>query len=208
MLGGDYVASGSYESLQWIATEMRNRYECKLHLLEPDATDESQVKVSNRITSWHGNGRGSLLTYEAGPRHAEIIVHEFGLQDAKRLATFVVEIEIEETEVPLKETQATRYKSLVARANHLVADWPDLQYACREQSTVMAKPTEKCLEKLKRLGKYLKGKPRFVHRYPRLDGKRSLITYTDANFLWRQGLSQTYIRRLHSAGDTLYKIME
>lgn len=139
--GDDYVASGSDLNLKWMAKEMPDKYECKVHILGPDIADESQVKNLNRMTTWHGKGKGPMITYEADPRHAEIIIREFGLQDAKPLTTPVAKIEIESEERILEESQATRYKSLVAKVNYLSADRPDIQFTCRELSTSMSKPT-------------------------------------------------------------------
>ena len=65
----------------------------------------------------------------------------------------------------LDDFQAARYKSPVARANYLAADRPDVQFARRELNTAMAKPIDEDWEKLKRPGRYVKGRPRMVHPY-------------------------------------------
>ena len=82
----------------------------------------------------------------------------------------------------LDEFQTTRYKSLVARANYLAADRPDIQFACRELSIAMSKPINDDWTKLKRLGRYLEEKPRLVHKYARLSTTRALRTFTDASW--------------------------
>ena len=48
------------------------------------------------------------------------------------------------------------------RASYLAQDRPDIQYAVKELARGMSSPTEADAQKLKRLGRYLLGKPRMV----------------------------------------------
>lgn len=68
--GGDYVANGSDAAMGWMYKQMKDRYECKLHMLAPDMDDNSQVMVLNRANAWHNRSKESFLTCEADPRHA------------------------------------------------------------------------------------------------------------------------------------------
>ena len=54
---------------------------------------------------------------------------------------------------------------LAARANYLAADRPDIQYSAKEICRWMQEPTELSVIALKRLARYLKGKPRLVFNY-------------------------------------------
>lgn len=175
------MASCSDNAFNWMTKAMKHRYERKVHTLGPDKKDESQTKALNRIITWVHTGNESIITCEAYSRHAEIIDNDLGLKDAKSLSTPITKIEVEANDELLDEYQATRYKSLTARANHVVADRPGIQLVCREFSTYMVKPTKSSWEKRQRLGKYLKGKIRFVHQYAKFDKKWSMITYTVAN---------------------------
>ena len=60
---------------------------------------------------------------------------------------------------PLDAGDETRYRALVARANYLTPDRADIAFAVKEQAKAMSKPTVGDWERLKRLGRYLKGKP-------------------------------------------------
>ena len=56
----------------------------------------------------------------------------------------------------------------MARANCLSNDRPDIQFAVKKLATSMSNPTNRNWQELKRLGRYLKGKPRLVRNQIRL----------------------------------------
>lgn len=72
-------------------------------------------------------------------------------------------------------------RSLVARANYLALDRADFEFACKELSSKMARPSKGDWEGLKRLGRYLKGAPRIVHPLPWKPNLNGMIAYSDAN---------------------------
>ena len=53
----------------------------------------------------------------------------------------------------------TRYRALVARISYLSQDRPDLKFASMQVCCAMAKPTMRDMERVKRIGRYLVGKP-------------------------------------------------
>ena len=113
----------------------------------------------NRILRYRKSG----IEIEADLRHAEIIVQQLGLENAKPLSNPLAdEVKRPDDEIELNANYTTQYKSIVARANYLAADRTDIQYAVKTLATSMAKPTNGDWQKLKRLGRYLVGKPRLV----------------------------------------------
>ena len=60
---------------------------------------------------------------------------------------------------------ASMCRALVARANYLSQDRSDIQFAVKELSRTMSKPTVGDLKKLKRLGRYLITRTRSVVSY-------------------------------------------
>ncbi len=58
--------------------------------------------------------------------------------------------------------QATMYRALTARGVYLAQDRTDVQYAFKELIRNMSTPTKGRWEKLKWLGRYLKGRERIV----------------------------------------------
>ena len=66
------------------------------------------------------------------------------------------------TSIILSEERATEYPSATARGNFLASDRVDITYAVKECARSMAAPTENDWNKLVRLARYLKGRPRLV----------------------------------------------
>ena len=66
---------------------------------------------------------------------------------------------------PLSPDMHTHFRAIAARANYLSADRPDCQYAAKEVCRWMLAPTELSMAALKRLGRYLVGRPRLVFKY-------------------------------------------
>jgi hypothetical protein len=65
----------------------------------------------------------------------------------------------EDNEDPLSDADSTKYRGLAARANFLAQDKPDIAYAVKELCRGMSKPVARDMEALKRLARYLAGKP-------------------------------------------------
>ena len=58
----------------------------------------------------------------------------------------------------------TRYRSVVATANFISQDRPDVRFAVKELCRKMARPTCASWRKLKKLVRYLRGQPRVVQK--------------------------------------------
>ena len=119
----------------------------------------------NRILRWTHEG----WEVEPDQRHADIIVHELGLQDAKPVCTpGESRSRSEESEEcdPLESELASKYRAIAARANYLAGDRTDIMYSVKEICRHMASPTKGAWKKLKRLGRYLKGNARIAMKYP------------------------------------------
>ena len=52
-------------------------------MLGPEKRHLQEVRVFNRVLTWTATG----ITYEADPRHAEIIIRELGLETCKPVTT-------------------------------------------------------------------------------------------------------------------------
>ena len=66
-------------------------------------------------------------------------------------------------EAEMSQHDATKYRGVTARLDFLSQNRADLQYPSKECSRYMAKPLNKHWNDLKRIGRYLIGKPRVVH---------------------------------------------
>ena len=61
-------------------------------------------------------------------------------------------------------------------------DRSDIQFSVKEICREMSSPKKESLKKLKRLGQYLKGKPRVVWKFDTQEQQMSIDVYTDANW--------------------------
>ena len=107
---------------------------------------------------------------EADPRHCERRLADLELSGdgVKHAPTPGVKPTAQKVadENPLGETEHTKYRAIAARANYFAADGPDLHSACKEVCCQMAKPTDLAPGALKRVGRFVVGKPRLVWNYP------------------------------------------
>ena len=74
------------------------------------------------------------------------------------------------------------YRGMTARMNYLSSDRADIAYAIKELARSMSAPTKGCWERLKRLGRYLVGKPRAVVNFNWQKIPTKLTAYTDADW--------------------------
>ena len=179
--GDDYTFLGSDAQLQWAKKMMSDEYEIKVRgLLGPDKTDDKQIRILNRCLEWRPDG----LAYEADPRHAEIVVKELGMMDSKAVVTPGIKVVINEDEDDprLGPEASTKYKQLVARLNFLSQDRHDIAYATKELARGMANPTESDLERLKRMGRYLRGRMRYVIRYHFQKDTYAINSFSDSDW--------------------------
>ena len=158
--GDDYVNTGNPEHLRWLKAQLEKNYQVKIQMLGPEDDQLKQVKILNRIVTWDEK-RG--LSYEADPRHVEIIKQQLTLEEAKAVSTPGTKEEdriAADQDEPLDEDQATRYRALTARCNYLSPDRPDVSFAVKELARNMASPKKGDWTRPKRLGRHLVGHPR------------------------------------------------
>ena len=120
--------------------------------------ETTEIAVLNRVVRWASRG----IEYEADPRHAAIIIHELDLVGARKVGTPGVKGNAEVGE-PLNGQDATQFRALAARGNYLAQDRVDIAYAVKELTRCMSKPTSKDMVTLKRLGRYMVGRPRLIN---------------------------------------------
>ena len=164
--GGDYVSSAKPEQLKWLKGELERKYQIKIQWLGPNKEHQQEVKILNRIVGWdHNKG----FVFEVDPRHAEIIIDQLGLTEARIVSTPGTKDEgktSEDCEEPLGDKQASQYRAITARCNYITPDRPDIAYTVKELARRMSTPTRGEWAKLKRLGRYLLGRPRVQQTYP------------------------------------------
>ena len=162
--GDDFTAAGPKASLDWYESAVENKYELKKGgRLGPGPTDDRETTCLNRVIRWCDHG----LEYEADPRQVEKFVEELDLVGANSCVSPGIKPLADQyaSDKPLDPSSHTQFRALAARANYLSADRPNCQFAANEVCRWMSSPTEMSMAALKRLGRYLVGRPRLVFRY-------------------------------------------
>ena len=207
--GDDFVCVADDADLDWVKELLSKHYKNKSSLLGPSGRGEQEGRILGRIIRYEKWG----IQYEPDPVHAEMVIREMGLENAKPVATPMSETGrpdetgsiqdrrksvgsqkdrplklpsedcLPEPDSPLLEDdRLKRYQSVAARINYLAMDRPDLQYASKETMRKMSAPTEDDELKLKRIGRYLIGRPRLVLRILWASVPRHLLVYVDSDF--------------------------
>ena len=164
--GEDFTAAGPTNQLDWFEGVLRGHYELTVGgKLGPGPSDDKEATVFNHIISWAGEG----VEYEADPRQAEKLLEELELagEGVKGVVTPGQKIPAHQVrdEQELPEDQHTHFRALAARATFLAADSPDgIMFAAKEIFRFVSKSTSIAQGALKRLGRYLKTRPRLVFR--------------------------------------------
>ena len=180
--GDDYVSNGMPHQLDWMKKQLESKYQVKTQLLGPDKHHQQQFKIPNHIVQWDGT---QGIIYEADPRHAELVIDQVQLGNVKSVVTPGTREEgttQEDAEEKLGDQEATKHRAIVARCNYMAPDRFDIAFAGKELARQMANPTRGDRTRLKRLGRYLCGRPRLQQRYQWQDGKRVLEAYGDSDW--------------------------
>ena len=147
--GADYCSAGAGSDLDWLEAVLAKKYEIKSQRIGRGKAKDGKEKpaegqVLNRVVRRTDRGFG----LEADLRHAELIVEQLGLQDAKIVSTPGVDMpvvggaeKIDEDEEPLPPAESTMFRGIAARCNYLQPDRPDIQYAVKECCRLMFCPT-------------------------------------------------------------------
>ena len=162
--GDDFVAVGPDQHLQEARNTLESKYKLKVQVLGREEGQSSELRILNKVVRVTSAG----IELEADPRHAELIIWQLGLGDARIVTILGAKEEgrtQEDSEQKLKETDATRYGAIVARCNYLALDRPDIAFAVKELARQMSSPTQGGWTRLRRLGRYLVGKPRLQELY-------------------------------------------
>ena len=167
--GDDFITLGDSEALSEVERAMSDHYTIKVRaILGAGRDDAKEVRILNRYVRWKSDGGRNWIEYEPDPRHAELIVKSLNLESAKGVTTPSVKKKLEDvltTSPQLDALQTRKCRSVVMRAAYLSQDRPDLSYSTKELARDMQKPTEQSMTNLKRLGRYLKKRPRLVQLF-------------------------------------------
>jgi hypothetical protein len=178
--GDDFTNLGHAENLEWLRTRFLTRYEIKDQgIFGPGENEVKEVRILNRIITWDEAG----ITYEADPRHADLIIQACGPLPTRAINTpgILVKPEAEGEAIPLGAADAFSYRSVAMRAQYLSLDRPEIQFATKELARHLTVPTAAHWKAVERLARFLVHFPRVVWRFPYQNWIGSFVQYTDSD---------------------------
>ena len=150
------------------------------------------------------------IEMEADPRHVELIMRELELEKARsskspgskavksksesdkdqerRVGRIIVNDEEEdgkkedEEEEELGGSEATKFRGVVARWNYILPDRTDVQYAVKDVARCMAKRKRGNWNAVRRIARYLKGRPRMITHFKWQTAQHILVGYADSDW--------------------------
>ena len=202
--GDDFLSSGRPEDLAWFKGELEAKYDITTTIIGEDRAMGKELKILNRTVVWHD---GIGISYEADAKHAEMIIEETGAKTMSIVKTPIAREEGVESarakeedvlrrkrsgtlgkktegneDQSLGKASVSKYRAIAARANYLAADRPDIMYAAKELCRKMSSPTARDWDRLVRLGRYLKGRPRVQMWYRLQEEQEYVSTYSDTDW--------------------------
>nr|GEV28929.1 uncharacterized mitochondrial protein AtMg00810-like [Tanacetum cinerariifolium] len=114
-------------------------------------------------------------------KYASEIVKKYGMLYSDSIATPLVEKSKLDKDLQGKPIDATLYRGMIGSLMYLTSSRPDLTYAVFLCARYLAKPTEKHLNAVKRVFRYLKGTINMGLWYLK-DIDMSLTAYADADY--------------------------
>ena len=159
--GDDSVPLGYIVNARWFFVKLQEFWVVTNRgILGPPGYHDcvQSIRVLGRIVEWTADG----ITWEADPRHAELIRKSFGVT-SRSVTTLGVRDKLTdiEGEVPIDQESSDRYRANTMRAQYLSCDTPDIQIECRDLARKMQ---QRRLDEmgLKRVARFLGVRPRLV----------------------------------------------
>lgn len=179
--GDDFLVLSDKEGQDYMREVLGKKYEYRCDGTIGENSGD-HLTILNRIVTY----KDGTVTYEADPRHAEMIIRQLNLQNAKGVATPSEKKKLSDVLAavglpPLSPEHTTLYRSLVMRAQFLAQDRADIAESVKSLTRKMKSPNEADLKDLKRLGRYLVSRPRVVNAYYPQKTAMKIKIHTDSD---------------------------
>ena len=162
--GVDVTVKASREDAEWLIQKFKERYEIKTQMIGEAADLDKQLQILNRTVRWSSRG----LWMEADPRHVKEVIRALGLEGASPASAPGVAVKGEarvednedSTDPELGREETTMFRAVAARLNYLSQDRPDIAFATMKLCSKMFRPDAQDSKNMKRVGRFLVGRPR------------------------------------------------
>jgi hypothetical protein len=169
----DFLSIGSRVDLLWLGAELQKDYDIKQAILGKQG--EKQGKYLNRTITYQDWG----WEFEGDAKHSKILLNEWNMEQCKEVDS-PYGVDMEELGEPgedevLEGESASQVRRGIARIVYMGQDRPDLSVPGKLLAKVMANPTSRAVRALKRVIRYLKGKPRGSLQYRWYPGSSTTV---------------------------------
>ena len=162
--GDDVTVKASREDAEWLIDKFKKRCEIKTQMTAEAADLDKQLQILTRTVRWSSRG----LWIDADPRHVKQVIKAWWLEGASPARTPGVaakeETRVEDNEgiidPELGHEETTMFRAVAARLNYLSQDRPDIAFATMKLCSKMSRPDARDLKNMKRVGRFLVGRPR------------------------------------------------
>ena len=183
---GDFLVLGDEDGQKYLKDTLSEKYGfCCDGCIGPE--DNQHMTLLNRIVTYHKDG---YVSFEADPRHAEMIIRQLGLEGSKGISTpgstpgekkKLSDVVATSGLPPMNPERTTSFRSLVMRAQFLGQDRAGIAESVKSLTRKMKSPTEADFKDLKRLGRYLIGKPRVVNLFESQRESKVIKVFCDSD---------------------------
>ena len=211
--GDDFVVLADDAGQKYLEDTLRSKYDLRVDGSIGPGERHQQFAVLNRIVTY--NEQEGSVSYEADPRHVDQMVRDLEMENCKLVKTpsekmSATEANLKLTTPTITPDRVSFFRSLVMRASYVAQDRPDIAEVVKCLSRRMHEPKESDFQDLKRLVRFLKGKPRVLLKFGRQKFADTIHMYVDSDFagclLTRRstsGLVATFGRHTVKASSTL-----
>ena len=189
--GDDFCVVAARVVLEQFGRMLAEAFDVKqTGLLDFDAAGADEMKMLNRTLRLDCARR--VVSIEPEERHVQTMVSDLGLGSARAAATPRTALTEEqawddETSELLSPRLASLYRSVTMRAAYLSQDRVDITEAVKCLARHMAKPRLGHMVRLKRLCRYLQGRPRTRLEYHEQDARGArLLCHVDSDWAGEQ----------------------
>jgi hypothetical protein len=121
----DFLCKGSRKHLKWLHDELAKAYDLKVKVIGNDHDLDKEGTFLGRLIRWTSDG----IEVEGDPKHADVLISEWGMGQANGVETPIVAQDSEDREEvrqPMGAEDARRYRRAVARFNYMAQDRCDI----------------------------------------------------------------------------------
>jgi len=178
----EFLVGGEFQHLAWLRSELEKTYELKVQIAGWEAGDGRELSFLGRTIRLSPSG----IELEGDDRHVKGLIDEWDMKECSIVSTPYVKPHAHEVSCedrpPMAPKDATLFRRAAARINYFALDRPDLSFSSRVAAGRMSNPLQGDDLLIKRVIRYLKGKPRVALQYRFQAPYPDIVVLTDSDW--------------------------